>query len=384
MKVLFFTNDLLGKNGWSRFSLDVVSGLNSFGVDTICLVVENIIDVNIRQIKILREPLKYFSFPLRLVFDFFKIRKIIKKEKPNIIHFLVEPYLLFLPLIWNPKIKYILTVQGTYAVFFSGKWKLKNKSFSWKNMVLSFFHMILRGWVKICLKKVDQIISGSEYTRGVLLECFPDLGNKTITISNGISLVGGCICYPKNKKKNIVFLGAITERKGLLESIKVAKEYKERYDDNFLFNIIGSFQVDSKYYKNLVEFIQNNDLVENVKFIGRVDEETKNNFLKNADLFIMLSKILDNGNFEGFGLVYLEANKYGVPTIGPNVGGPREAISDGFSGFQVDVFDSVEVAKKIDLILNKKIIKRENCFSWANKNDIILRINKILEIYERQ
>jgi len=56
--------------------------------------------------------------------------------------------------------------------------------------------------------------------------------------------------------------------------------------------------------------------------------DTPQELYKNADLLLVPS-YTNKTSFEGFGLVYIEANAYGVPVIGPNTSGAAEAIKDG-------------------------------------------------------
>ena len=47
---------------------------------------------------------------------------------------------------------------------------------------------------------------------------------------------------------------------------------------------------------------------------------------------------------EGFGIVYLEAGLHGIPAVGGNVGGARDAVVDGETGLLVDPTDHLAVA----------------------------------------
>jgi len=123
------------------------------------------------------------------------------------------------------------------------------------------------------------------------------------------------------------------------------------------------------------------NLDKKINFLGPINNEAKIKYLKSADLYLMLSRVCGD-YFEGFGLSYLEANKYGIPVIGPNDGGPKEAIKDGFSGFLVNIFNPKEVAEKVYYILCRDAIKQSHCLEWAMQNDINLRAKEIRAIYE--
>ena len=55
-----------------------------------------------------------------------------------------------------------------------------------------------------------------------------------------------------------------------------------------------------------------------------------------CDIFLMTSLPTDSdGDSEGFGITFLEANACGKPVIGTDVGGISDAIIDGFNGFLI-------------------------------------------------
>ena len=102
----------------------------------------------------------------------------------------------------------------------------------------------------------------------------------------------------------------------------------------------------------------------------------------NADLFLMPSLNI-NYNFEGFGLVFLEAAAYGVSSIGSIDSGCGEAIQNGQTGYLVNPFDFGDIARKMDLILNQDSIDKENCLNWAKQNDIKIKAKELLDFYGR-
>jgi glycosyltransferase involved in cell wall biosynthesis len=70
-----------------------------------------------------------------------------------------------------------------------------------------------------------------------------------------------------------------------------------------------------------------------------------------SDVFILLSF------YENLALVYLEANACGVPVIGSDVGGTREAIDDKTTGFVVSLDNENEIYEKTKLLLGDKALR---------------------------
>lgn len=67
-----------------------------------------------------------------------------------------------------------------------------------------------------------------------------------------------------------------------------------------------------------------------IVFAGMVDESEKADHFRMADVFVM------PGRGEGFGFVFLEAMACGIPVVGSQLDGSREALRDGALGSLVD------------------------------------------------
>jgi glycosyltransferase involved in cell wall biosynthesis len=78
-----------------------------------------------------------------------------------------------------------------------------------------------------------------------------------------------------------------------------------------------------------------------VVFLGRIGDETKADYLRLADLFVMPS------SGEGFGIVFLEAMACGIPVIGSKVDGSREALRQGKLGRLVDPANPAEIQEAV-------------------------------------
>ena len=164
MKVVFFCNNLFGYEGWSKYSLDLIKELKTLGIEPVCIVQSINEDVAVEQIELLRRPLLYYKYPLLVFADIFRIRKYIQRIKPDLIHYLIEPYGLFAPqLKEHPS---CLTIHGTYAI-----WPLNRGK-------------ILAHLARTYYSCIGRILSVSNYTKYKLLEKIPELGPKIQVIHN--------------------------------------------------------------------------------------------------------------------------------------------------------------------------------------------------------
>ena len=64
-------------------------------------------------------------------------------------------------------------------------------------------------------------------------------------------------------------------------------------------------------------------------------------------------------NFEGFGLVYLEAGAYGLPVIATRSGGVADAVEDGKTGYLCEHEDVDGIADSVLRLLNDPDRSRE-------------------------
>jgi phosphatidylinositol alpha-1,6-mannosyltransferase len=80
---------------------------------------------------------------------------------------------------------------------------------------------------------------------------------------------------------------------------------------------------------------------------------------------MLLSENQIIGDVEGFGIVALEANYFGLPVIGARGCGIEDAINDGYNGFLVDNKDCDEITEKtVQTILNMGNL-RIQCQKWV-------------------
>lgn len=112
-----------------------------------------------------------------------------------------------------------------------------------------------------------------------------------------------------------------------------------------------------------------------VHFLGAVDDATRNELYGASDLFVTLNRELAGSEFEGFGIVFLEAGLAGLPVIGGRNGGVPDAIEHRRTGLLVDPENALESRDALRLLLRDAERRREmgragraralSRFSWA-------------------
>lgn len=372
MKILFLSHHLKGNDGWSRYSRDLIRAVRKEGAEVLCLVNELSPETDIPQKQCLGEPLKYVVNPLLSFRTALEINKVIKEFKPDIIQFPVEPYGTTIPFLKKGAVKIVLNAHSTFAYL--------------PILVAGVKRNISEWMTRWTYAKTDSVICISHYTKKHLLHHMASIGavhlveHKIDIVWGGIDLraVQADATRPFSEPGEILFVGALKPRKGLLEAVTALGYVKT----DFVFRIVGMFDESNKYVHLVKEKIAELNLQNKVVFMGQISDEELFALYQKADLFLMLST--NNGaDFEGYGLVYLEAHARGVPCIGPTDSGVSDAIVHEKTGYLVDQFNPQLVAEAVDRVLRDHTIKRSDCVEWARHNTIEHRASQMMGIYRK-
>ena len=291
----------------------------------------------------------------------FSIYKILKREKFDILHF----HNFVVPSAWQ-----ILEMQKS----------LKNPPCN-----ILTFHANLDGmplfrsvpyFSKIFVSKLNEKMDGVIGVADLILRLFRGYKKPMKVIANGIDLnqfnpnIEGYKRFDDGKI-NILFIGRIEERKGLIYLLEAYKLLQEK-NDNIRLIIVG----EGPLKKDCQQFVKCNDLT-NVVFEGQGAGDTIAKYLNSSHIFCSPAIF-----GESFGIVLLEAMACKKPICGFSNLGYKELLQ-GTKGesFLAEPRDSAKLALILEKLIKNEKLRKEmgewgyetaQNYSWEKIADQVL------------
>lgn len=173
-------------------------------------------------------------------------------------------------------------------------------------------------------------------------------------------------------KKILLTVARLVKRKGHDKVMEALNYLKDRYPD-LIYLIVGR----GEYRKELDVLVEKHGLQERVFFFADVSDKELPMFYNLADIFIMPARQLKDGDVEGFGIVYLEANIFHKPVIGGKSGGVIDAVIHEKTGLLVDPESIDQISKSIAQLLDNRQLadllghqgakRAREEFNWASQ-----------------
>ena len=232
------------------------------------------------------------------------------------------------------------------------------------------------------LNNIEKIIANSKFTKNLAIERGVD-ESRIIVINPGVDpvkeldkkLLSKTESLLKQKFPRLITVSRFDKRKNHEKVVMALRNLKQIYP-NILYICIG-YGDEEKNIKKLVEEL---DLNEQVMFFKDISNEFKNILVAKSNVFVMPS-IIHKKSVEGFGIAYIEAAQYGVPSIGGIDGGAADAIDHNKTGLICDGNNLDEIYSSINSMLeNKKYLEYGKA---AKENSVKFNWDKIIEEYKK-
>ena len=79
--------------------------------------------------------------------------------------------------------------------------------------------------------------------------------------------------------------------------------------------------------ENIKNLVKELNLESQVMFFKDISDDLKNALIASSNIFVMPS-VIHKKSVEGFGIAYVEAAQYGIPSLGGKDGGAADAIEN--------------------------------------------------------
>ncbi len=172
---------------------------------------------------------------------------------------------------------------------------------------------------------------------------------------NGIpvnSLNPTCIERKDSHPCQLLFLSNMMEEKGVYVLLKACTILKEKYLSSFECHFVGAWSdiTETAFYQE----VSLHGLQECVFAHGKMYGNDKNDFYKNADVFVLPTYYQN----EVFPLVILEAMQFNLPVVSTQIGGIADEVINEKTGYLLPPNNANELADKLNILIANPDIRR--------------------------
>ena len=232
------------------------------------------------------------------------------------------------------------------------------------------------------LNNVEKVIANSQFTKNLAIE----LGvneNKVIVINPGVDpakksnkkFLDKVESILKFKNPRLITIARFDKRKNHEKILMSLRNLKQIYPE-IVYICVGYGEEE----ENIKKLVSELNLEAQVMFFKDISNDLKNALIEKSNIFVMPS-ITYKKSVEGFGIAYVEAAQYNIPSIGGKDGGAADAIDHEKTGLICDGNSLDEVYSSISSLLeNKKYLELgKNAKEFVNK----FQWSKIIEEYKK-
>jgi len=194
------------------------------------------------------------------------------------------------------------------------------------------------------LKSVDSIIANSQTTleqARELLNC--QLPRHCVAVPAGDNFADAGIDFDTVSQRaltpgplKILVVGNVIRRKGLHVLINALRQLPA---DDFQVTVAGRLDMEPRYVDQILKLIRSSELRERITLLGPLRGQAL------ADLYGQHHLMVLPSAYESYGIVYVEAQQFGLPVIGTKAGAAKEIISQGDNGYLINPEDQHALAK---------------------------------------
>ncbi len=271
-------------------------------------------------------------------FFIFSLMKILRQRNVKIVHFQLSQHPILILFI-----SFILKYLNSKKIIITAHNVLSHESKMWERKIYSALYSLANAIIVHAYSNKKEMLS--EF-RGVYEGKIKVIPHGNYMFFNEV--VDGHVKL--NDEKIILFFGYIRKYKGLDVLLDALKKIKEAIPDVKLV-IAGKPVENFSQYRNKIKALGLDDNIElDLSYISF--EKVKEYFSRAAVVTMPYEKIYQSG-------VLQLAYGFGKPVVVTDTGGMPEVVEAGENGYIVPVGDSGELAEKVQIILNDKMLQEK-------------------------
>ena len=198
-----------------------------------------------------------------------------------------------------------------------------------------------------CLGKADVVAANSHFTSDLVRPLIRGKTEIRVLLPGVDAPAGAPSSYaPRtNGDPHLLTIARLEPRKGIDTVLRILPALA-RSHPGIRYDIVG--KGDDRV--RLIALADSLGVSQHVHFHGYISEQEKADLLANATVFLMPNR-REPGSVEGFGIVFVEAAAFGIPSIAGADGGTSDAVLNDDTGYVVNGEDENAVAAAVTNLL---------------------------------
>jgi len=183
----------------------------------------------------------------------------------------------------------------------------------------------------------------------------------------------------------ILVVGNVIRRKGLHVLINALRLLQP---EDYQVTVAGCLTMEPAYVQQLKQTLQGTPLEASVSFKGSVQGQALVDLYQTHQLMVLPSA------YESYGIVYVEAQQFGVPVIGTTAGAAQEIIKQGENGYLIPPEDHQALATLLQTLHQDRalllqlsqnaLVAYDQHPKWSASCEIIRRFCHQLQIFPKK
>lgn len=297
---------------------------------------------------------------------YFSFKDIIRSEKPDIVHTNgIKGFSgsLF-SAIKDSNVPHVLTLHDYELI---SPW---SSLFRNGNLIDKFntIERLYIAYMKAISSSLDAVISPSKFVLDKhLVHGFFKKTSKYVIPNGNLAIESSS---PKQFSRELLYIGQITESKGVHVAVKA---FKELQIPDATFHIIGS----GSYLSQLKEMVGED---KRIKIYGYVQDPSLVNEIIGRCSYSVFPSIW----YENFPLVLNEVMSHGLPVIASDIGGIPEIVEEGYNGFLIPPNNIDKLKSALEFVMTDETLitkMSSNAIESSKRFSVERNAEQILEIY---